>query len=228
VRGLHLHLARLEAASLEIFGAPVGEARLRELMHQALGDRSDAWLRVSLFSRDISHRQTTAIGAPSVMVGVFDPPPPLGVALRLQVQTYEREAPHLKHAATFGLVRARRTARAAGYDDALFVTRDGLISEGSLWNIGFLRGDRVIWPQAPMLAGVTQALIDAGFAKAGLMGETHDVRLPDLADFDGAFICNSANPACGVLCIGDRTFVQAPDRLDRLRAAWASNPAQPI
>jgi branched-subunit amino acid aminotransferase/4-amino-4-deoxychorismate lyase len=49
-----------------------------------------------------------------------------------------------------------------------------------------------------------------------------------LSGFDGAFICNSATPACPVSAIGDHAFTPAPAMIDRLAAAWASNPAQPI
>jgi branched-subunit amino acid aminotransferase/4-amino-4-deoxychorismate lyase len=228
VRGLDQHLARLEASAIELFGAPVGEGRLRDLMRQALSDRADAFLRVSLFSPGITHRQTTAVGAPSVMIGVFDPPPPLAASLRLQLQTYEREAPHLKHVATFGLIRARRAARAAGFDDALFVTRDGHVSEGSLWNIGFLSGERIVWPEAPMLRGVTQAVLEAKAATAGLTSVRRSVRASDLTGFEAAFICNSATPACAVVEIDGLRLPLRLDLIARLEQAWLSTPLQPI
>lgn len=44
VRGLTLHLARLEASAVEIFGATVGEARLREVLRAALAGRDAAWV----------------------------------------------------------------------------------------------------------------------------------------------------------------------------------------
>ena len=43
VRGLDLHLARLEAEALELFGEPVGEARLRELMRAVVAGRDSCW-----------------------------------------------------------------------------------------------------------------------------------------------------------------------------------------
>ncbi len=54
VRGLDLHLARLEASAVELFGESPGEMRLRDLMRQAVADQADGWLRVSLFSPEIS------------------------------------------------------------------------------------------------------------------------------------------------------------------------------
>lgn len=227
-RGLDLHLARLDAESVELFGEPVGEPRLRELMRAAVENREACWLRVSLFAPELSMRQPVWSGRPKVMVGVFDPPSPLGDGLRAQVRTYGREEAHLKHAATFGLMRARRQARSAGFDDALFVDRGGVISEGSVWNVGFASGERIVWPLAPMLAGVAQALVERGLETVGLESEARPVRVDELSGFDGAFLCNSATPASPLAAIGDQTFATSPALIDRLRAAWASNPPEPI
>lgn len=228
VRGLDLHVARLEAQAVELFGEPVGESRLRDLIRTAVNGRDAGWLRVSLFSSGISSRTPDWTGRPRVMIAVSPPIPPLTDGVRLQVQTYAREAPHLKHVATFGLIRARRAARAAGFDDALFVDAEGYVSEGSLWNIGFIRGSEVVWPHALMLAGIAQALVQQGLARAYLTGHTAPVRIENLASFDGAFICNSATPACAVAAIGDHLFGTPPALIDRLQTAWASNPMQPI
>jgi hypothetical protein len=47
VRGLHLHLHRLEAATEEVFGANLDASRIREHIRHALGedlpDASDGW-----------------------------------------------------------------------------------------------------------------------------------------------------------------------------------------
>ncbi|WP_343772232.1 aminotransferase class IV [Brevundimonas basaltis] len=229
-RGLDLHLERLRDASIELFGEAVPEARLLELMRAAMEARETCWLRVSLFSDQISNRDPTSVGRPRVMIAVFDPPPPLAGSLRLQVQRHERIAPHLKHAANMDLLTARRRARAEGFDDALFADREGAFSEGTLWNIGFVRGDVVTWPRAPILAGVTQRLIQAGLADVGLSDETRILDWNDVAagNFRSAFICNSATPACPVTGIDSWALDTDPTLIDRLRAAWASQPCQPI
>lgn len=228
VRGLDLHLARLEASAVELFGEAVGEERLRDLMRGAVGGDVDCWLRVSLFSPDIWMRDASWRGRPKVMIAKSRPPPPLAASLRVQAQTYEREAPHLKHVATFGLMRARRAAKDAGFDDALFADATGRVSEGSVWNIGFVRGDQVTWPQAPMLAGVAQALVHQGLETIGLRGSSAPVGIDDLGAFDAAFICNSATPACPIVAIGDREFTAPDGLIDRLVSAWRSNPVQRI
>ncbi len=226
VRGLDRHLARVDASAIELFGAPVGEARLRELMRLAVDGQGDCWLRTSLFSLEISHRSPSWIGAPSVMTAVFPPPAPLAEGVLVQVQTHVRHAPHLKTTATFDLIRARRRARAEGFDDALFADSDGFISEGTLWNLGLLRGDMVVWPDAPMLPGVTQALIEEGLFAQGLASVREPVHAANLAEFETAFLCNSATPAASIAAIGDHRFAPAP--VDRLRAAWLAAPPQPL
>ncbi len=229
VRGLDLHLARLEAEAVDLFGVAVPEALLRERLRQALDGRPGRFsLRVNLFSEAISLRAPDAVVQPRVLTTLSLPASPLTQPLRLQTQTYAREVPHLKHAATFGLTRARRRAVQAGFDDALFVDAEGRISEGSIWNIGFVQRDKVIWPEALMLAGTGQVLLQRGMAGLGLSSETRLVHLSDLADFDAAFICNSATPACAVAAIDGHPFGPADALIARLVDAWRSNPCQTI
>jgi branched-subunit amino acid aminotransferase/4-amino-4-deoxychorismate lyase len=227
-RGLGRHLERLRLSSIALFDEPVEEARLRDLMRIAVAGHDACWLRTSLFSPDIGPRKPSWRGVPKVMTSASPSPPPLASAVRVDVQTHVRRFPEIKSVDLHDLIHARRTAQDAGFDDALFVDQTGLISEGSLWNIGFVKGDRVTWPQAPMLAGVTQALIEAGLAGLGLTSEMRPVRLPDLAAFDHAFICNSATPACAVTGIGDHAFSSDPALIERLETAWAVNPPEAI
>lgn len=228
VRGLDLHLARLDASAFELFGIPVGEDRLRALIRTAVADRRDAWLRVSLFAPDILPRSPSAEASPKVQTSISPPPPPLATSVRAQVRTYVRTDAHIKHTAIFPLIRARRLARQAGFDDVLFADAEGLISEGATWNVGFLSGDTVIWPQAPMLDGVAQNLIRAGLSTVGFRSTLRPVRLTELATFDAAFLCNSATPACPITAIGDYAFAVDLERIERLQTAWSSNPVQAI
>lgn len=227
-RGLDLHQERLRRSAEELFGEAPGEENLRRIMRVAVQGRGACWLRVSLFSPEIGHRTPSWEGRPKVMTAVFPPPPPLAESVRLTTMPYEREAPHLKHVATMGLVQARRRARAAGFDDALFLTRDGRVSEGSLWNIGFIEDGGIVWPEAPMLAGVTQAVLQAELDAAGVAQVTQAVRKEDLSRFEGAFICNSATPVCPVTAIDGRTLPVHETMMRTLQAAWDHAPLQAI
>lgn len=79
-----------------------------------------------------------------------------------------------------------------------------------------------------MLDGVAQRLIRRGLDAVGLGERTEIVRMDDLERFDGAFICNSATPACAVTAIGERTFVVDEGRIERVAAAWRAAPLEPI
>jgi branched-subunit amino acid aminotransferase/4-amino-4-deoxychorismate lyase len=229
VRGLDLHLDRLRRSATELFGQAVPDDDVREGLRLALdGHDGRASVRIQMFLPAITMRRADALGRPSVLIRVSGPVGPLEGPLRLQSQIYEREAPHLKHAATFGLTRAIRAAKEARFDDALFVTREGLVSEGSIWNIGFIESQTVVWPRAPMLAGTGQALIERGLEAVGLSSVTRPIALTDAAGFDGAFICNSATPAAAVTAIDDMRLDTDPAMIDRLQAAWMTNPVEPI
>ena len=227
-RGLDLHLARLEQAGVELFGESPGEVEFRRLMALAVAGHEACWLRVSLFSPEIGHRNPTYVGRPKMMTSVSPAPPPLANRVRITAMPYEREAPHLKHLATFSLIRARRAARAAGFDDALFVDGEGRVTEGTLWNIGFIQGDRIIWPHAPMLAGVTQALITRGLPQVGLTSEMRPIRHDEISAFDAAFLCNSATPVCPIIAIDDVSFANDPVLLAKVEAAWTAQSPQRI
>ncbi len=229
VRGLDLHIRRLRDSALELFGVAPSEAKLRDQMRLAVGGREERLsLRVQLFLPTITPRRVFPKGEPSVLVRVSAGQPPIRGPLRLQTRTYEREAPHLKHAATFGLIREARAAHEAGFDDVLFVGRDGMVSEGSIWNIGFVEDQRVVWPRAPMLAGVGQALIERGLDEVGLSSEVRPIARDELATFDRAFICNSATFACPVSGIDNHPMVDDPAMMARLEAARFTNAREPI
>ena len=227
VRGLDLHLARLRETAVTLFGEAVSEDRLRDRMRQAVSGRpGPVSLRVTLFCAAITVRDPSAVGPPRVMTTVGEAAPVPATPVRLTALAYRREMPALKHVATFGLIQARRRAMAAGFDDALFHD-DGVVSEGSIWNIGFRQGETVVWPEAPMLAGTTQGLLQRGLDAMGIATETRVVRLEDLAQFDGAFLCNASTPARPVASIGDLVFAR-PTNIEDLHAAWATNAAQTI
>lgn len=229
VRGLDMHLDRLAQEASAVFGRIVPEARMRERMRAAVeGLEGRHSLRVQLFLETITHRTPDALGEPSVLTIVSGPANPLCDPLRLQTQDYARETPELKHNATFGLTRARRAAKAASFDDALFVGPDGVVSEGTIWNIGFVEDGRIIWPRAPMLRGVGQRLLENGLDLVGLDSETRVIDRAALAGLRQAFICNSATPACPVANIDGRSLDIDPALIDRLQAAWASNAPQAI
>ena len=192
VQGLDLHLRRLQQGTEALFGTTLEAAQVQAWMQHALQaeDMRDAALRVTVFSRAFDFRQPLRPVAVDVLVAVAPPVTMPATARRVRSVVYQRELPHLKHVGTFALFEQRRRAVQDGFDDALFVTDDGEVSEGSTWNIAFLQGDQVVWPQAPALRGTHERLLQAGFAPA--QQQVRPVALAELDRFSGAIACNSA------------------------------------
>ncbi|MFJ6661351.1 aminotransferase class IV [Streptomyces sp. NPDC091377] len=161
IRGLSLHLERLVRDSERVFGTPVDPARVRELVAHALEEnRGPCVVRVTNYDPAVGLARPADADSPQLLVtvraaGDLSPPP-----LTVQSIPYERDLPRVKHCGLFGALHARRTAQLNGFEDALFVGADGLVSEGGTWNAGFIdAAGTVVWPQAPVLPGVTMALL---------------------------------------------------------------------
>jgi branched-subunit amino acid aminotransferase/4-amino-4-deoxychorismate lyase len=161
IRGLGLHLERLVRDSKIVWGTGLDTGRVREYVRQGLeGQTLPCVVRVTIYDPKIEMGHPADADEPHIMVSVRGagalPPEPL----RAKSVTYERDQPEVKHCGLFGSLFARRTAQLAGFGDALFVGRDGFVSEGGTWNVGFVDQDgNVVWPQAPVLPGVTMALL---------------------------------------------------------------------
>ena len=229
VQGLDMHLDRLRQGNAELFDAGLDAAAVVGWMRQAaLARGGDCSMRVTLFSRRFDHRQPLRPVAVDVLVAASAPLVPAAAPLRLQTRCFVRPVPQLKHVGTFPLSHHRRQALKAGFDDALFVDGEGRISEGSIWNIGFVQGETVIWPEAPMLMGTGMGGLQRGLVEAGRVSVTRPVFISELAGFDAAFICNSATPACAVAEIDGLALRLAPDMIVRLMEIWRSQPCQTI
>lgn len=162
VKGLDLHLARLQAGTDALFGCALDAGAVRGWMQQALDAVGvvDASMRVTVFSRHFNFRDPLAAVPVDVLVAVAAPVQ-LDCPRRVRSVVWQREQPALKHVGTFGLFVQRCMAMAAGADDALFLTSSDLVSEGTTWNLALHDGQQLIWPEAPALRGTAEALLQA-------------------------------------------------------------------
>ena len=198
VRGFRQHLARLDAANRELFGYGVEERVLRARIRHALADDvADASIRVHLLETP---------GEPALMVTVRPPGGMPSGPWRLRSVPYQRAVAHIKHTADFGQRYYQRLVHASGFDEALLTGPDGIISEGSITNVGCFDGRQVIWPAAPALSGITMQLVEPALARSGLPSARANVRVADLGSFAGVFVTN----ARGVAAVGQVDDVQLP------------------
>ncbi|MFD7862277.1 aminotransferase class IV family protein [Streptomyces sp. NPDC059783] len=161
IRGLALHMERLARDCKIVWRATLNTDRVREYVRQALeGQTLPCVVRVTIYDPKVEMGHPADANEPHVLVSVRGagalPPAPL----RAQSLVYERDLPQVKHIGLFGALHARGTAQQAAFDDALFVGRDGFVSEGGTWNVAFIDQEgTVVWPDAPVLPGVTMALL---------------------------------------------------------------------
>ena len=227
VQGLDLHLQRLQQGTGELFGGALALGQVSAWMQHALDAEGvrDASLRVTVFSRQFDFRRPLQAVAVDVLVAVAAPVHMPADARRLRSVVYQRELPHLKHVGTFPLFAQRRRAVQDGFDDALLVTDDGWVGEGSTWNIAFQQGRQIVWPQAPALRGTHERLLQAGFAQEGQ--QLRPVALTELDRFDGAIACNAAG-VWPIAAVDAVTFAASEAFCQRARGILEMAPWQPI
>ncbi|WP_410600858.1 aminotransferase class IV family protein [Amycolatopsis sp. lyj-90] len=224
VRGLDAHLHRLATSTRRMFAAELDTDAVRRYVRQAVQGEDALSVRVLIFSRAMDWSDPGAPAAPDVLVRTGPPKEHELTPLRLRSVRYERVLPEVKHVGTFGLVHHTREAMMAGYDDALFVDQRGRVSEASIWNVGFLDGGTVVWPQAPVLDGITQQLVRRGLTLTGIPQEVREVRPADLPGFDAMFLTNSESVGWPVASVDDVVLPFAPETGRILTEAYERNP----
>lgn len=221
VRGLAYHLERLDEGNRELFGVPIDRELVRERLRAAL-DRvaAEVSVRITVFDRGGS--VTAGVGvAPEILVTTSAPVYPDFSPMRVRSAVHERVLPHLKHMGTLGLLYERRLARRDGFDDVLFTDAAGRVREGSIWNVGFFDGERIVWPDAPMLTGITMRLLTAALGDRCVVRE---VRREDLPRYRSAFATNSITAGRPIAAIDDVAFPVDRELVAMLSQAYEAIP----
>ncbi|WP_405983926.1 aminotransferase class IV family protein [Streptomyces sp. NBC_00872] len=219
VRGLALHLDRLGRDCTALFGAELDPDRVQTLVRRVTPARGAATVRVTVFDPALDIGRPDRTGDPHILVthrqASSAPLPPL----RVRSVAYTRDAPEVKSVGLFASLRHRRTARLAGYDDALFVDGQAYVSEGVTWNIGFFDGDTVVWPDAVQLAGVTMRLLQDAHKH-----RVAPVALADAGSLHAAFATNAAIGVRAITAIDGTEFTDHHPAVDLLREIYADQP----
>ncbi|MER7661701.1 aminotransferase class IV [Streptomyces sp. NPDC096193] len=214
VRGLALHLDRLDAATREYLGRTgLDGERVRAEIRQALAasGRDDASVRVHVHWPDGDSRATLKVTVRGPQVAATGP-------LRLISVPYVRHTPRIKHLDGAVQNRALDEAEARGADEALLTTPEGLVTEGAITNIAFWDGEHVIWPDAPCLRGMTMALLEPRLPSVRRV-----VTLGDLPGCRAVFVTNSR----GISPVGRVDDVEFPVAQDFMTGVMAAYEAVP-
>lgn len=224
VRGLSLHLERLVRDCRRVFDAELDPDRVRYLIRHALVDSPrSVVVRVTVFDPHLPLGHPGADAEPHLLVTTRPAEPTQGPALRLRSVRYRREMPEVKHLGLFGALAHRRGAQRNGFDDVLFTDAAAVISEAATSNIGFLDGDRIVWPAADCLLGVTMRLINQ--VRDGHVG-TAPVSLGQLTHVDAVFATNAAIGLRPVSAIDGIRWPIGHPGLETLRRRYADIPPE--
>ncbi len=101
-------------------------------------------MRITVFDPLLGLANMSEDAVPQVLVTVRPTPATRAEPLRVRSAVHLRDLPEVKDIGLFGALRLRREARRSGYDDVLFTDGDSALLEGSTWNIGVVRDDRVV------------------------------------------------------------------------------------
>ncbi|WP_407560866.1 aminotransferase class IV [Streptomyces sp. 184] len=220
VRGLGLHLDRLVRDCATVFGMPLDRGRVLERVREAADGRPGSWIaRVTVFDPHLDVGRPADNGHPAIAVTGRKAPALPVAPIRVAPVRYVRDFPAVKHVGLFGALHVRRQAQLAGAGDALLHDGDGVVSEGPTWNVGFIRDDRVWWPDAAVLPGVTMSLLQGG----GPDQVTTRITLRDVRRAEAAFATNAAVGVRSISAVGDTELPTGHPVLDMLRKSYLAD-----
>lgn len=112
---------------------------------------------------------------------------------------------------------AYREAKTKNCYDALFVDEQNCIREGTRTNF-FTIKDKIIFtpPENKILAGVTRAKVLEVAAKNGYTTKEEDIKIGDLAIYDGAFITSTSSKIVPLKKIDEFEYKEIPKELKKL------------
>ncbi|WP_160050907.1 aminotransferase class IV family protein [Nocardiopsis sp. FR4] len=228
VRGLDLHMERLSHDCRTLFGTGLDTSRVRELARRsARAHPSPSVVRVTVFDPHMDLGRPAARQTPQILVTTRPAPSTAPAPVRLGTRLFARDTPRVKGTGLFGALYQRRAAQLDGYDDALFMGVDGRVSEGPTWNIGFVDGGGLVWPQAPCLPGVTARLVERAAREIGVPVSTRPIAAAASTRVAGAFTANAATGVRQVSAI-DGVHLPQSGLVRRLAAAYTALPGEAL
>ncbi|HEU5129214.1 MAG TPA: aminotransferase class IV [Glycomyces sp.] len=194
VKGLDLHLDRLDRDSEAMHGTGLDRGGVRELIAGAVGRiEGRAVLRVTVFDPDLDLGRPAAVLAPQVLITARAAPSGTPGPVSLGVAEYRRDLPQVKHTGLMRTVALRRRAQRAGFDDVAFCDDRRRLSEGATWNLAFIdHAGTLVLPDRPCLEGVTLRLLTREAEAAGVPCLRRTVTVADARSFPAGMITNAA------------------------------------
>lgn len=142
---------------------------------------------------------------------------------------YERAIPHAKSLNMLQSYLAYREARGRGAYDALFVDRDGFVTEGSRTNMLRLKGDTIFTSDPKyMLLGVTQKYVLKVAEELGLRVQELPAKPEDLQSYDCVFLTGSSINMLRIASVDGTPLGAASAQFDALSRAFDAYVSDPL
>jgi branched-subunit amino acid aminotransferase/4-amino-4-deoxychorismate lyase len=194
VRGLELHLERLDRDSRAMHGTGLDKQATRGLIAKAAKQIDGrAVLRVTLFDPGLDLGHPAAVLDPHVLVTARPAPAAAPGPVNLAVVAYSRDLPEIKHTGLMRTVALRRQAQRDSHDDVAFCDERQRLSEGATWNMGFIdHTGTLVLPDQPRLEGVTLRLLLGQADTAGVPYEVRTITVTEARTLPAGMITNAA------------------------------------
>ncbi|RBO97622.1 aminotransferase class IV family protein [Pseudochrobactrum asaccharolyticum] len=229
VKGLDLHLARLQSASIAFFGRALPDELLKSYIKTAVNTGpEDQSLMVTIFSRQGEFTAQSMDAEPAVLVRTAPPSDGPKGSLRLKTVSHERSLATIKHVGEAGKTFYLHEAIRQGFDDAVFVDRQGRLSEATIWNLVFWDGETVIWPKAEMLTGTMMGIVQRQLKRLGIPQRSEEITLERISGIKGAAVMNSWTPGIPVKAIASSLIPEAKLFVEWLHKAFEAEPASSL
>lgn len=224
VKGIELHLNRLKVSSELLFGCNIDLDIIRNHISYILNDTLDCSLRISIFSTSLNAK-TISKKDLQILITKSDPIEMGTLPISVMSTVYERFLPQVKHIGiSIGLLYHKGLAQLKGYYDVLYTDIFENISEGSIWNIGFYDGTKIILPNTSALSGITMELLVSGLKRNNIQIEKRKINIKDLNKFSSAFITNSISIAQPISTIDHYNFKMDLSLSALMTTAYDDNP----
>ena len=236
------HLDRLHSGAAQFgIAMPISRAELEEQVRHVVASHTGDHAAVKFYltagvpeiSSGLSFGACQGF-APQLLIMVDGvnaqhPEAPYGLAAyqrgqRLKTVAHIRELPSIK-TANYGVgFYAARQVTGEQYDDILFTTPDGLVTEATRSNVFAVLGGQLCTPKRHMLLGITRHVVLKLATQLGLNPQERDVTVADLAEATEVFTTGSIAELVPAGSLNDRPLPHTMDGpvFSRLRAAFST------
>ncbi len=213
------HLERLfHSAKLAKFRVPLAKRQLKAAIVSAIKKNKlkEAYIRLAI-SRGKGELGYTTKSNPDVII-IAKPfiKYPLSIHEKgVSVMTYnaERVLPEVKSTSCLPLVLAKSEAAKRGCFDAILVDRKGLITEGTVSNVFFVKNSIVYTPRDDMLKGITRGIVVKIAKRIRKLNEVK-IKKRQIPSFNECFLTNTSGGIIPVSKINGRKL-DAPGPLTK-------------